>query len=141
MTEAQKATARACLEAVESDRMSFPRIVATLPEAVFEGYAVDLRRATATCRPPDGESVELPAHGADIPLAPAVDAARLQDAIAEAWRQVPGHLYKGVCTKAARAGRAGYVLSFSGRRALCVGRTAKTPVEPFPIAGRGAGPH
>jgi uncharacterized protein YbcV (DUF1398 family) len=132
MTEAQEAAARACLEAAEGDRMSFPQIVASLSEAGFEGYAVDFWRATATYYLPDGESVELPAHGADAPVAPAFDVARLQAAIGEAQRQVPGYTYKGFCTKAARAGCASYVVSFSGRRALYIGRTAETHVEPFP---------
>lgn len=132
MTEGQEAAARACLRAAEDDAMSFPQIVATLLEAGFEGYAVDFRRASATYYLPDGESLELSAHGADAPVAPALDVARLQSAIGEAQRQVPGYAYKGFCTKAARAGCAGYVVSFSGRRALYVGRRAETHVEPFP---------
>jgi hypothetical protein len=42
-----KEVARTCLEGAESGAMTFPDIVATLMEAGFDGYAVDLRRATA----------------------------------------------------------------------------------------------
>ena len=56
----------------------------------------------------------------------------MQAAIREAQQQVPGYTYKGFCEKAVLAGCAGYVVSFSGRRALYVGRTAETHVEHFP---------
>ncbi|MEQ8934722.1 MAG: hypothetical protein RIE56_02890, partial [Amphiplicatus sp.] len=59
-------------------------------------------------------------------------AARMQAAIREAQQQAPGYTYKGFCKKAADAGCAGYVVSFSGRRALYFGRTAETHVEHFP---------
>jgi uncharacterized protein YbcV (DUF1398 family) len=45
---------------------------------------------------------------------------------------VPGYTYLGFCKKAALAGCAGYVVSFSGRRVLYIGRTAETHVEHFP---------
>ncbi len=45
---------------------------------------------------------------------------------------VPGYTYKGFCRKVAAAGCAGYIVSFSGRRALDIGRTAETHVELFP---------
>ena len=64
--------------------------------------------------------------------ASALDAAALQAAIREAQQQVPGYTYKGFCEKAVSAGCAGYIVSFSGRQALYVGRTAETHVELFP---------
>ncbi|OYZ61148.1 MAG: DUF1398 domain-containing protein [Rhizobiales bacterium 24-66-13] len=112
--------------------MSFPQIVGALGEAGFESYAVDYRRATATYYLPGGESIELPAHRAAGAIAPAFDAARLQAAIGEAQQQVPGYTYMGFCEKAVAAGCAGYLVSFSGRRALYVGRTGETHVELFP---------
>lgn len=112
--------------------MDFPQIVGTLIAAGFESYAVDFRRATATYYLPDGTSIELPAHRVDAMIAPAFDTARMQAAIREAQQQVAGYTYKGFCEKAALAGCAGYIVSFSGRRALYVGRTAETHIEHFP---------
>lgn len=132
MNEHQKTAAGTCLEAAEGKTMAFPQIVGALMEAGFESYAIDFRRATATYYMPDGESIELPAHRVDSPIAPAFDTARMQAAIREAQQQVPGYTYKGFCEKAALAGCAGYIVSFSGRRALYVGRTAETHVEHFP---------
>jgi uncharacterized protein YbcV (DUF1398 family) len=132
MNESRKAVARTCLEAADENGMTFPQIVGTLMDAGFESYAIDFRRATATYYLPDGESIELPAHRVDAPIAPAFDAAHLQAAIREAQQQVPGYTYRGFCQKAVLAGCAGYIVSFSGRRALYVGRTAETHVEHFP---------
>ena len=132
MNDRQTMAARTCLEGAEGNAMTFPQIVGTLMEAGFESYAIDFRRATATYYLPDGESIELPAHRVDAPIAPTLDAARLQAAIREAQQQVPGYTYEGFCAKAVSAGCSGYVVSFPGRRALYVGRTAETHVEHFP---------
>lgn len=132
MNDQQKATARACLEGAEANNLNFPQIVGTLMEAGFESYAVDYRRATATYFLPDGTSVELSTHAVATPVAPKFDASLMQAAIKEAQQLAPGYTYKGFCEKAAAAGCAGYVVSFSGRRALYIGRTAETHVEHFP---------
>lgn len=132
MNENQEAVARTCLEAAERNTMAFPQIVGTLMDAGFESYAIDFRRATATYYLPDGESIELPAHRVDAQIVAAFDTARIQAAIREAQQQVPGYTYSGFCEKAVLAGCAGYIVSFSGRRALYVGRTAETHVEHFP---------
>lgn len=132
MNEQQTATARTCLEAAEGNIMAFPEIVGTLREAGFESYAIDFRRATATYYLPDGDSIELPTHRADAPVAAAFDTARMQAAIREAQQQVPGYTYRGFCEKAVSAGCAGYIVSLTGRRALYVARTAETHVEHFP---------
>jgi uncharacterized protein YbcV (DUF1398 family) len=132
MDDHQKATARACLEAAEGDTMTFPQIVGTLIDAGFESYAINFRRATATYVLPDGESIELPTHRVDVPVAPAFDTGLMQAAIREAQQQIAGYTYQGFCKKAALAGCAGYIVSFSGRRALYIGRTAETHVEHFP---------
>ncbi len=132
MNDQQKATARACLDGAEHDTMAFPQIVGTLMDAGFEGYLVDFRRAAATYYLPGGESIELSAHQVSMPVAPALDASRMQAAIREAQQQVPGYTYKGFCEKAASAGCASYFVSFSGRRALYMGRTAEIHVEHFP---------
>lgn len=132
MTDEQKAIARACLEAAEGDTMSFPQIVGVLMKAGFEGYTIDYRRATATYYLPDGTSVEMATHAVSRAVAPSFEVALLQAAIREAQEQVPGYTYRGFCEKAAAAGCAGYVVSFPGRRALYIGRTAETHVEQFP---------
>lgn len=132
MDDGQKAAARNCLEAAESGARTFPQIVGALTEAGFESYAIDFRRGTATYYAPDGESIELQTHRVDAPVAPAFDAALMRVAIGEAQQQVPGYTYKGFCEKAASAGCAGYIVSFSGRRALYIGRGAETHVELFP---------
>lgn len=112
--------------------MTFPQIVGTLREAGFESYAIDFRRATATYYLPDGASLELPAHRVGVPVGSSFDAALIQAAIREAQQQVAGYTYRGFCEKVALAGCAGYVVSFSGRRALYIGRSAETHTEHFP---------
>ncbi len=132
MNEHKRSVAKACLDGAETNSMSFPEIVGTLMQAGFESYAIDFRRATATYYLPDGDSLELPAHKPDVPIAAAFDASAVQAAIREAQQLVAGYTYKGFCRKVAAAGCAGYIVSFSGRRALYFGRTAETHVERFP---------
>ena len=132
MNESQKNVARACLKAAEENTMTFPQILGSLVETGFESYAIDFRRATATYYLPDGDSIQLPTHRVEAPIAPAFDTARMQAAIREAQQLVPGYTYKGFCEKAVLAGCAGYIMSFSGRRALYVGRAAELHVEHFP---------
>lgn len=132
MNDSKIAVARACLDASEGGTMTFPEIVGALMREGFEGYAIDFRRTTATYYLSDGDSAELPMHRVDGPVAPAFDAAKVQAAIREAQQLVPGYTYKGFCEKVVAAGCAGYVVSFSGRRALYIGRTAETHVELFP---------
>jgi uncharacterized protein YbcV (DUF1398 family) len=132
MDDHRKAVARTCLDGAENNTMTFPEIVARLIQAGFEGYAVDFRRARATYYMPDGDLVDVPTHRIDVPVAPSFDAECIQAAIRDAQRLVPGYTYPGFCEKVASAGCAGYVVSFSGRRALYIGRTAETYVEPFP---------
>jgi uncharacterized protein YbcV (DUF1398 family) len=128
----RKSIAKTCLEGAEGNTMTFPQIVGTLMHEGFESYAIDFRRAVATYYLPDGDSVELPTHKIDVPIAPTFHAASIRAAIKEAQQLVPGYTYKGFCWKVASAGCAGYIVSFSGRRALYVGRTAETHVEHFP---------
>lgn len=132
MDDRVKRVAKACLDGAESNTMTFPQIVGTLMREGFESYAIDFRRALATYYLPDGDSVVLPTHAISVPVAPAFNAERIQAAIREAQQLVPGYTYVGFCDKVAAAGCAGYVVSFSGRRALYIGRTAETHVEHFP---------
>jgi uncharacterized protein YbcV (DUF1398 family) len=132
MDDHRKAIARACLDAAEAGTMTFPQIVGTLMREGFESYLVEFRRAVATYYLDDGDSVELPTHRVDVAVAPTFDAAPVRAAIREAQQLVPGYTYPDFCRKVAAAGCAGYVVSFSGRRALYFGRTAETHVEHFP---------
>ena len=126
------AIAERCLRGAEDNSLTFPKIVATLMEAGFEGYAVDFRRATATYYRPDGDSAVLSTHRVGGPVAAAFDAGPIKAAIREAQMLAAGYTYRDFCRKVAAAGCAGYMVSFSGRRALYYGRDAETHVEHFP---------
>jgi uncharacterized protein YbcV (DUF1398 family) len=132
MDDHKKSVAKACLEGAAENTMTFPQIVGTLMQEGFEGYAIDFRRARATYYMPDGDSIEVPTHGIDVAIAAAFDTIGVQSAIKEAQQLVPGYTYLGFCNKVALAGCAGYIVSFTGRRALYIGRTAETHVERFP---------
>lgn len=124
--------AEACRDGAANNTMTFPQIVETLMASGFEGYAIDFRRGLATYYLRDGQSLDLPTEDIDLPISPSFDASLVQEAIREAQQQVPGYTYKGFCKRVAAAGCAGYIVSFSGRRALYFGRTAETHVEFFP---------
>jgi uncharacterized protein YbcV (DUF1398 family) len=132
MNDEMIATARACLVASEQGSLTFPEIVGRLIAAGFESYAIDFRRARATYYTADGDSVEIPTHQVETPVAPIFDVTAIQAAIREAQQLVAGYTYPGFCRKVAAAGCAGYIVSFSGRRAIYIGRTGETHVEHFP---------
>jgi uncharacterized protein YbcV (DUF1398 family) len=124
--------AQTCLDGAESNTMTFPQIVGTLMREGFESYAIDFRRGSATYYLPDGDSVLLPIHRGAVPIADTLDISTVQAAIREAQQSIPGYTYAGFCAKVMAAGCAGYVVSFTGRRAVYFGRTAETHVEHFP---------
>jgi uncharacterized protein YbcV (DUF1398 family) len=124
--------AATCLRAAEEGTMSFPEIVGMLMEAGFESYAIDFRRAAATYYLPDGDSLPLPTRRIETLIAPELDTGVLRDAIRDAQQSAPGYTYGGFCRKVMAGGCAGYVVSFSGRRAVYFGRTAEIHVEHFP---------
>ncbi len=132
MDDHKKAVVKSCLDGAEGNSMTFPQIVGTLMREGFESYTINFRRALATYYMPDGDCVEVPTHKIAAPVAPSFDAGRIQAAIKEAQQLAPGYTYLGFCEKAASAGCAGYIVSFSGRRALYIGRTAETHLEHFP---------
>ena len=134
MEDAQKKIAQVCLDGAENNTMTFPQIVGTLMQNGFESYTVDLRRASATYYRPDGDSVELAFDLKATPIADAFDVRAIQAAIKEAQELVAGYTYNGFLAKVMAGGCAGYMVSFSGRRALYYGRTAETHVELFPNA-------
>lgn len=132
MNTRQTEVARTCLEAAESDAMTFPQIVELLTREGFESYTIDFRRASATYYLPDGDSIVLPTHRDDVQIAGTLDATAVQSAIKEAQQLVPAYTYAGFCEKVMVAGCAGYMVSFMGRRVVYFGRTAETHVEHFP---------
>jgi uncharacterized protein YbcV (DUF1398 family) len=125
------AIAERCLRGAENDTMTFPEIVGTLAETGFEGYAIDFRALTATYYLRDGASAVLAIRAAAA-VSAGFDVAPIQAAIREAQALAPGYSYERFCRKVAAAGCAGYMVSFSGRRALYYGRTGETHVELFP---------
>ncbi len=125
------AIARTCLDGAEADTMTFPKIVGTLMQAGFESYAIDYRRATATYFLPNGDSVVLPTRHASSPIAATLDTDAVRSAIREAQQLVPGYSYAGFCGKVMAAGCAGYIVSFTGSRAVYFGRDAEVHVERF----------
>ena len=112
--------------------MTFPQIVGTLMQEGFESYSIDYRRAKAIYYRIDGDSIELATHGLNGQVSEIFDTAAIQAAIREAQQLVPGYTYDGFCRKVMDAGCAGYIVSFSGRRAVYYGRTAEIHVEYFP---------
>ena len=132
LTDHHRRTAATCLAAADTGDMTFPEIVGALADAGFESYTIDFRRGTATYFLPDGDSLELPAHRPDQPVAAAFDVDEITAAIRDAQQLVPGYTYPGFCNRIAAAGCAGYSVSIIGRRALYVGRTAETHTEHFP---------
>jgi uncharacterized protein YbcV (DUF1398 family) len=132
MDDRSKQVAESCLRAAQDNSMTFPQIVGKLIEDGFESYTVDYRTSTATYYRPDGESIQLPTHSHAVAIAEDFDAGAIKAAIKEAQQLAPGYTYEGFCEKVMSAGCAGYIVSFSGRRALYFGRTAETHVEHFP---------
>ncbi|WP_213741140.1 DUF1398 domain-containing protein [Bradyrhizobium sp. dw_411] len=131
MTPAQESLAKSCLLGAENDTMTFPEIVGALFQAGFESYAIDYRRCRAIYYLPDGQSTEYATHQSG-PVAERFDVRAIQAAIRDAQQLVPDYTYKGFCQKVTKAGCAGYVVSFTGRRAVYMGRSAEIHVEYFP---------
>ena len=132
MDEAMIAVARECLEGADQDQMNFPVIVATLMAAGFEGYQVDFRAGRASYYALDGDCVVLPSGRPAASIAAVFDPAVVRAAIGEAQAQRPGYRYRDFCAKVAAGGCAAYLVSFSGRCAIYVGRTGALHVERFP---------
>lgn len=128
----QNTCAQNCLDAAEANAMPFLDIIGKLIEAGFESYAIDFRRSTAIYYLPSGESIELRFPADEVAVEAGFNDDALQGAILEAQMLAPGYSYKGFRRKAKRAGCAGYLVSFLGRRAVYFGRTGDTHVERFP---------
>jgi uncharacterized protein YbcV (DUF1398 family) len=125
--------AHACLEAADADTMAFPAIVGALIDAGFDSYGIDFRRGDASYYRPDGAVIILPLpHGVEMKRVAPFDVAALRAAIHDAQTSAPGYSYRGFCQRAAAAGVASYLVSFTGRRALYIATTGETHEERFP---------
>jgi uncharacterized protein YbcV (DUF1398 family) len=111
---------------------SFAPILGTLTAGAFDGYLVDLRLGKATYYLQDGNGLDLPTPLSSVAVAPQFNVDVVKTAIREAQALVPGYTYKGFCDKVKRAGCAGYLVSFLGRRVFYFGRTGETHTEYFP---------
>jgi uncharacterized protein YbcV (DUF1398 family) len=127
-----RAIAQKCLEAAQSNSMTFPQVVSTLMRAGFEGYSVDFRKGVVAYYSSAGEAVEFSGAKPDLPVAVNFNVATVKEAIREAQALTPGYTYGGFINKVAGAGCAGYMVSFLGRRVLYFARSAQTHVEYFP---------
>jgi len=134
MNSDQRDVAEKCLAGAESGAMDFPSIVGALIAAGFESYEVDFRREEAVYYLPSGDSVTLAIHRDANGIAATFDQDAIRAAIREAQANAPDYSYPGFCAKVKRAGCVGYIVSFPGRRAVYLGRTAEAHVEHFPGA-------
>ncbi len=132
MNDALKSVAQKCMNAAYNGTMSFPEILGTLIQNGFESYHVDYLRGTATYYLTEGGNVELTTLQHDELVAKEFNTVSVQSAIKEAQCQVEGYTYKGFCEKVMKAGCAGYIVSFPGKRVVYFGRTAEMHVEHFP---------
>ncbi|KAA0972361.1 DUF1398 domain-containing protein [Aureimonas fodinaquatilis] len=124
--------AQNCLNAAYNGSMSFPQIVGRLMDAGFESYMVDYRRNTQSFYLADGDSVTLSKPDEAGSVAAAFDEAGIAAQVKWAQANGPDYSYRAFCENVKAAGCAGYIVSFSGRRAVYFGRTAQTHVEHFP---------
>ncbi len=132
MDAQQRSIAQACVDAAFGGTLAFPDIVAKLVSAGFESYAVDYRRNAQTFYLPDGDNVVLDMPLAKHPVAESFDATRMQQLVRWAQSKAADYSFAGFSEESTKAGCAGYLVSFPGRRVLYVGRTAETHVERFP---------
>lgn len=124
--------AKACLDAAHDGSLSFPQIVGRLIAAGFEGYIVDYRCNTQTYYLPSGEAVTFDMAPSPGAVEAAFDAAGVERMVRWAQSEAPDYSYVGFSEGAKKAGCAGYLVSFPGRRVVYFGRTAETHVEHFP---------
>ncbi len=127
-----RSIAQDCLNGAEAGTLNFPQVVGSLISAGFDGYLIDLRRASATYYLADGECVDLPTQRISAIVAQHFDADEVRSSVRRAQAGAPDYTYQGFCDQIAAAGCAGYLVSFTGRRVLYFGRTGETHEELFP---------
>lgn len=121
-----------CLNSAYDGTQGFPTIVGVLIAAGFEGYDVDFRRSRANYYLPTGDYLELSLPHQNSSVAERFDPAEIKQAVKDAQCGSPGYTYVGFCDRVKKAGCAGYMVSFLGKRVVYYGRTAETHVEHFP---------
>lgn len=124
--------AHEAVEAAATGSLDFGQIVGLLMNSGFDGYLVDFRSGTQTFYLPDGQSHGVGIHRTETPVAVSFDAESVREAIREAQTKAAGYTYHAFCEKVARAGCAGYLVTFSGKRVLYFGRDGQTHTEFFP---------
>ncbi len=129
MTAPARAVAEECTVGSDTDRLTFPEVLARLAAVDIEGYHADLRRSIKSYYLANGQSIEVPTKATNVPVAETFDATRLAEAVRQS--QAGSHTYEAFCEKAMAAGCAGYIVSLPGRRVAYYGRTAETHVEHF----------
>ena len=132
MDDQKKQIAHDIIDGAATGRLDFGQIVGTLLQAGFDGYLVDYRASTQTFYLPDGRTYTAPIHPTQTPVAAAFDPEAIRAAIREAQTKVPGYTYPGFSEKVARAGCAGYLVTFPGRCVLYFARNGQTHTEHFP---------
>lgn len=132
MNDHQKHIAQTCKHGAENNTMAFPESVKQLTEAGFDRYFVDFCRATVTYYLPTGAPVifDFSCGETAIPETFAVEA--IKDAIRAAQTKEENYTYQWFCQTVMEAGCIGYLVSFTGKRVLYVGRTGDTHGEYFP---------
>lgn len=124
--------AQSCLHGAHDGTLSFLEIVGALIAAGFEGYTVDYRSGTQSYYLPSGESLVLEMPDRAGAVAASFDAKEIERLVRWAQTNPADYSYAAFSERAKSAGCAGYIVSFSGRRVVYLGRTAETHVEHFP---------
>ena len=126
--------AREAAEAAATGTRDFGQILGLLMTSGFDGYLVDFRAATQTFYLPDGTAHAVSIHRTEGPLIESFDATVVREAIRQAQTKADGYTYHGFCKKVVRAGCAGYLVTFPGKRVVYFGRDGQTHTEFFPGA-------
>lgn len=131
MDQEQKTIAENCLRSSYEGTSDFPKIIRDLIAAGFESYFVDYRKGITTYFLPDGDHVELKNIKTSATVAPEFNASIIEANVRKS--QANAHTYKDFCENVKKAGCAGYLVSFLGKRVTYFGRTGETHVELIPI--------
>jgi uncharacterized protein YbcV (DUF1398 family) len=127
-----KAILDECTRGSDEERLSFPEVVMKLATAGVEQYHADLRRAEKTYYMPDGDSCVVPAAPVAARAGERFASSRVEAAVRAIQAQTIG--YQVFCERILEAGCVGYIVSLAGRRAVYLGRTGESFIEPFPPA-------
>jgi uncharacterized protein YbcV (DUF1398 family) len=121
-----------CTRASDESRMSFPEVVGALTKAGVERYYADLTRSEKIYYMSDGDNISIGARAIDTEPANTFNPAAVEAAIRSI--QAKKITYHDFCRQIMEAGCVSYIVSLSGRRAVYLGRTGESFVEPFPGA-------